>query len=309
MNIAIIGTGGVGGYFGGKLAQAGNNVTFIARGEHLKAIRKNGLAVRSIKGDFVINPAKVTNKLSEIKSPDLIILGIKAWQIPEMALELKGIISDSTVVLPLQNGVMAPEELKSVLGEKHVLGGLCRIFSKIEAPGIVNHYGVEPEIVFGELNNQKTERIEKIRQIFTDANFKATVPEDIQTELWKKLILIGSGSLLALTRSSYGSVRANQETRVLMYSLITEICQVGQKAGARLSLDIVEKTMQYIDSYPYDSNTSLARDIWAGKPSEIEYQSGTVAILGEKLGVATPVNSFIYHCLLPMERRAREKAL
>lgn len=307
MNIAIIGTGAVGGYFGGKLAQAGNNVTFIARGEHMKAIREKGLTIKSIKGDFVIHHANVTDKISDISWPDLVILGIKAWQVKEVAAELKNVIREDTTVLPLQNGVMASDELLSVLQPSNVVAGLCRIFSKIDAPGVINHFGIEPEIVFGELNNDVTPRVENVLKTLTEADIKAYIPKDIQTELWKKLMIIGSGGLLALTRSSYGAVRENKETRKLMHSLLNEIFIVSQMAGARMGVDFVTKTMDYIDSYPYDASTSLARDIMAGKPSEIEYQNGSVAMLGEKYGVDTPVNRFVYHCLLPMERKARAK--
>jgi len=306
MKIAIIGTGGVGGYFGGKLAQAGNEVTFIARGEHLKSIRENGLKVKSIKGDFSIVPARVTDNIGEIESPDLIILGIKAWQVKEVAQELKIIIKENTTVLPLQNGVLASEELNTVINNQHVIGGLCRIFSKIEAPGVINHFGIEPEIVFGELDNTLTPRVKRILATLENSDIKASISQDIQTELWKKLMIIGCGGLLALTRSTYGGVRENKETREMMHSLLTEIYQVSEKAGAKIETTFVEKTMKYIDTYPYDATTSLARDIWAGKPSEIEYQNGTIAILGEKYGIETPVNKFIYNCLLPMERRARE---
>lgn len=306
MKIAIIGTGGVGGYFGGKLAQAGNEVTFIARGEHLKSIRENGLKVKSIKGDFSIVPARVTDNIGEIESPDLIILGIKAWQVKEVAQELKIIIKENTTVLPLQNGVLASEELNTVINNQHVIGGLCRIFSKIEAPGVINHFGIEPEIVFGELDNTLTPRVKRILATLESSDIKASISQDIQTELWKKLMIIGCGGLLALTRSTYGGVRENKETREMMHSLLTEIYQVSEKAGAKIETTFVEKTMKYIDTYPYDATTSLARDIWAGKPSEIEYQNGTIAILGEKYGIETPVNKFIYNCLLPMERRARE---
>lgn len=307
MNIAVIGTGGVGGYFGGRLAQAGNNVTFVARGEHLKAIRENGLIVKSIKGDFTIHPTRATNNIGEIESPELVILGIKAWQIKETATDLKNIINENTTVLPLQNGVLSSEELSEVLGLRPVVAGLCRIFSKIEAPGIINHYGIEPTIVFGELDNQITQRVQQLKETFQKAGIESIISEDIQTELWKKLMIIGSGGLLAIARSTYGGVRENSETRQLMHSLLTEIYEVSKKAGAKIEDSFVEKTMKYIDSYPSDSTTSLARDIWAGKPSELEYQNGTIVHLGEKFGVNTPVNKFIYHCLLPLERKAREK--
>ena len=306
MNIAVIGTGAVGGYFGGKLAQAGNNVTFIARGEHLKAIRENSLIVKSIKGDFVIHPANVTDKISEISSPDLVILGVKAWQVKEVASELKNVIREDTTVLPLQNGVLASDELMSVLQPSNVVAGLCRIFSKLDAPGVINHFGIEPEIVFGEISNEVTPRIENILKTLTNSDIKTYIPKDIQTELWKKLMIIGSGGLLAITRSPYGAVREHKETRKLMHSLLNEIFIVSQMTGARMGVDFVTKTMDYIDSYPYDATTSLARDIWAGKPSEIEYQNGSVVMLGKKYGVKTPVNRFVYYSLLPMERKARE---
>lgn len=305
MKIAIIGTGGVGGYFGGKLAQAGMDVTFVARGEHLKAIREKGLVVKSIKGDFIIHPAKVTDRISGLESPDLVILGIKAWQVKEVAQELKPVLKADSTVLPLQNGVLASEELQSVLDTGQVIAGLCRIISKIEAPGIISHFGIEPEIVFGEVNNKLTPRVENIRQLLLQSGIRATIPEDILTELWKKLMVIGNGGLLALTRSPYGGVRENRETRELMHSLLTEIYHVSVAAGARIESGFVEKTMKYIDSYPYDTTTSLARDIWAEKPSEIHYQNGTITGLGEKYGIDVPVNRFVYSCLLPMERRAR----
>jgi 2-dehydropantoate 2-reductase len=305
MNIAVIGAGGVGGYFGGRLAQAGHQVTFVVRGQHLNAIRENGLIVKSIKGNFTVKPALVTDKIGELKRPELVILGIKAWQVKETALELKAVVGENTTVLPLQNGVMATEELVSALNSNIVIGGLCRIFSKIEAPGIINHFGIEPEIVLGELNNDMSLRLKKITEALTTSGIKATPTADIQTELWKKLMIIGSGGLLALTRSPYGAVRENKETRQLMHSLLTEIREVSLRAGAKIEEDYIDKTMKYIDAYPYDSTTSLARDIWAEKPSEVEYQNGSVAILGERYGVATPVNSFVYHCLLPMERKAR----
>jgi 2-dehydropantoate 2-reductase len=305
MNIAIIGTGGVGGYFGGKLAQAGNHVTFIARGEHLKAIRENGLQIKSIKGDFLIKPANVTDSIAEIVSPDLVILGVKAWQVKDIALQLKQVIKPDTTVLPFQNGVLAHEELLEVLQPQQVIAGLCRIFSKIEAPGVINHFGVEPEIVFGEVDNSKTPRVENLHKVFESAGITSNIAGDILTELWKKLMIIGSGGLLALTRSTYGEVRENKETRELMHLLLQEIFQVSAKAGAHIEPQFVDKTMNYIDTYPYDAATSLARDIWSGKPSEIEYQNGTVARMGEKLGVSVPVNKFVYHCLLPMERKSR----
>ncbi len=307
IKIAVIGTGGVGGYFGGRLAMAGNDVAFIARGEHMRAMKENGLHVKSIKGDFVINPVKVTDQFGEIRPPDLVILTVKAWQVTDMAHKLKSIIKPETIVLPMQNGVLASDELIAVLNPRNVIGGSCRIFSKIEAPGVINHYGIEPTIIFGELDHKKTDRLQNIKNIFDEAGIVSKLSDDIHTELWMKLMVICVGGLLAITRSPYGAVREQNETRSLMRELLQEIYMVSQKAGVNIEQAYVDQTMAYIDMYPYDSTTSLARDIWDGRPSEIEYQNGTIVALGSKYGVDTPVNRFVYYCLLPMETKARNR--
>ncbi len=306
MKIAIIGTGGAGGYFGGKLAQAGNDVTFLARGEHLKAIKENGLSVKSISGDFLVYPVKATDKISEIRKTELIILGVKAWQVKEIAKELKTIVGTDTSVIPLQNGILAAEELSSELNPKNVLCGLCRIMSKIEFPGIINHFGIESAIIFGEQDNSKTGRVFAIKELFEKSGVKAKNPDDIHIELWKKFIPICGSALLAVTRSTYGEVLKLKETRKLMNDLLNEIYKLSQKAGINIQSDYVEKSIAFMDTFPYDSTSSLTRDVWEGKPSEIEYQNGTVVRLGEKYGIDTPVNRFIYNCILPMELRARK---
>jgi 2-dehydropantoate 2-reductase len=306
MKIAIIGTGGAGGYFGGKLSQAGNDVTFLARGEHLKAIKNKGLSVKSISGDFLIHPAKATDKISEIGKSDLIILGVKAWQVKEIAKQLKTIVGTETSVIPLQNGILAAEELSSELNPQNILCGLCKIMSKIESPGIINHFGIEPAIIFGEQDNSKTDWVFKIKELFEKAGVKAKVPDDIHVELWKKFIPICGSALLAVAQSTYGEMLELKETRKLMYDLLNEIYMLSQKVGINVKPDYVEKSIAFMDTFPYDSTSSLTRDVWEGKPSEIEYQNGTVVRLGEKYGVNTPVNRFIYDCILPMEIRTRK---
>jgi 2-dehydropantoate 2-reductase len=306
MKIAIIGTGGVGGYFGGKLAQDGHEVIFLARGEHLRAIQKNGLIVKSISGDFLINPAKATDNISELGKVDLVILGVKAWQVKEMAQQIKTIIDAHTVVMPLQNGVLATEELSSAIDPKNIIGGLCKIISKIEAPGIINHFGVEPNIVIGEINGIKNKNLDLVNQALNNSGINSRISLDFSADLWKKFMAICVSGLLAVTRSNYGEVRELKKTRDLMERVLIEIYLISQKAGINLKPEIVEKTMDFIDTYPYDSTSSLTRDVWDGKPSEIEYQNGTVVNLGLKYGIETPVNEFIYKCILPMEARARK---
>ncbi|HBT85692.1 MAG TPA: 2-dehydropantoate 2-reductase [Porphyromonadaceae bacterium] len=305
MKIAIIGTGGVGGYFGAKLVQAGYDVTFVARGEHLKSIQNNGLTIKSFLGDFKVDNLKATDKITEIDKPDLIIIGVKAWQIKEIRDNIKMILKDNTVILPLQNGVLASEELSESIDKKHILGGLCRIISKIDSPGVIHHIGITPAIIVGELDKSKTERIEKIQEIFITAGIESKISENIEADLWKKFITICVSGLLAVSNTTYGELRSMKETRRLMIDLLKEIFLLSQKIGAGIETDFVDQAVAFIDSFPYDSTASLTRDVWEKKPSEIEYQNGTVVRFGEKHGIETPINKFVYSCILPSEIKAR----
>jgi 2-dehydropantoate 2-reductase len=307
MKIVIIGTGGIGGYFGGKLAKAGFDVTFIARGEHFKAIQKNGLIIKSIKGDFKLDSVNVTDNLDTIGLVDLVILGVKAWQINDIKNDLKKILKQDTIVLPLQNGVLAAEELKESIKQENIIGGLCRIISKIDSPGVINHFGIEPTIVFGELDNSKTERVYRVKTIFDSAGIKSFISDDIISDLWKKFIAICVSGLLAVTKTTYGELRELKETRQLMIDLLSEIYNLSQTIGIKIESDFLSKTISFIDSFPYDSTSSLTRDVWEGRPSEIEYQNGTVVKLALKYGVDTPINKFVYSCILPMDLKARKK--
>jgi 2-dehydropantoate 2-reductase len=304
MKILVVGSGGVGGYFGGKLAKAGFDVTFVARGTHLRAMQTNGLTVKSILGDFEIPTVKATDHLGAIADCDLVILAVKAWQVSALALELKDVISRNAVILPLQNGVMAYEELRVHIPERNLLNGLCKIFSKIESPGVISHFGITPTILFGEMDNALSARVLRIKEILDSAGIYSEVPPDISAETWKKFIPICVSGLLAITKTTYGELRENSETRQMMIGLLNEIYNLSQKIGIEIEPGFVEKSVAVIDSYPYETTSSLTRDVWEGKPSEIEYQNGTVVRLGRKYGVDTPINLFVYSCILPMERKA-----
>lgn len=305
MKIAIIGTGGVGGYFGAKLAQAGNEVTFLARGTHLKAIKEHGLTVNSIKGNFVVENVTATDSIATIAKVDLIILGVKAWQVKDFAPQLSAIMHNETLILPLQNGVLASEELKEFVDAKHVIGGLCRIMSKVEAPGVITHFGVEPTIVFGELFAEESDRMQKLQSTFSAADIKSFVSKDINADLWKKFISICTSGLMAITKTTYGELREGIETRQMMVDLLVEIYGLAVKIGIKLEMDYVEKAVAFVDTFPYNGTASLTRDVWEGRPSEIEYQNGTVVQLAKKHGIQVPINTFVYHCILPMEKKAR----
>lgn len=307
MKIGIIGTGGVGGYFGGKLALAGFDVTFVSRGEHLKALQENGLTVKSIKGDFKIDRINATDRISDLSAVDLILICVKAWQVKEIAQKLKSVVNENTIVIPLQNGVSAVDELKEHLNESNIAGGLCFIISKIESPGLINHFGVEPSIVFGELDNLRTERLNRIKSVFDTAGINSRISDDINADIWKKFITICVSGLLAVTKTTYGELRLLKQTRKMMVDLLREIYNLSQKAGVKIKSGFVEETTALIDTYPYGSTSSLTRDVWEGKPSEIDYQNGTVVRLGNKYGVETPINKFVYNCILPMELKARKE--
>jgi 2-dehydropantoate 2-reductase len=249
---------------------------------------------------------KATDRIKTMRSADLIIIAVKAWQIKDIAKDLAEIVSRDTLILPLQNGISAADELKEQLKQENIIGGLCRIISKIESPGVINHSGIEPTIIFGELDKAETERIHKVKVVFDHADITAKISDDIIADLWKKFIPICVSGLLAVTGTTYGELRELNETRQLMIQLLDEIFQLSQKIGIRIEPDFVNKAVAFIDSFPYNSTSSLTRDIWERKPSELEYQNGMVVKLAERYGVATPVNRFIYHSLLPMEIKARK---
>jgi 2-dehydropantoate 2-reductase len=298
MRIAIFGSGGVGGYFGGRLALSGEDVTFIARGEHLRAIRTTGLKVDSTNGDFMIDPAKATSEPAEVGPVDLIILGVKAWQVPEAARAIKPMIGSATTVLPLENGVEATSQLTAELGRAAVIGGLCKIVSFVVGPGHIRHAGFDPTVMYGELDNSRSDRIERIHQMFTSAGVSATIADDINVALWQKFLFIAAYSGVgALHRSPAGGLRSDPEIRSQLWQAMKEIAALAQARGIKLPEDALEKAMASVDGLPEDATSSMQRDITAGKPSELESQTGAVVRMGRESGVETPINQFIYEAL------------
>ena len=306
MKILIFGIGGVGGYFGGKLAQAGYNVTMIARGKHREAINKNGLEVESINGNFKVKPNLVADELAEVPTPDLVILGIKSWQIQEVANKLKPIISTETMVLPLQNGANNVEKLLEILPKQNVLAGLCHIVSFLEKPGKIKHVSFEPRITFGEIDNSTSERIQGLKTVFEKAGITNFNPENIQLEIWKKFLFITTVSGLGgLTRVSIDKIRESEYLYDLVLKTAQEIKLVANAKGIPLAEEHLEKAFEIIQNQPAGTTASTQRDIMAGRPSELENFNGFIVKEAEKLGIATPVNKMIYECLLPMEKKAR----
>ncbi|MGE5224570.1 MAG: 2-dehydropantoate 2-reductase [Omnitrophica WOR_2 bacterium] len=308
MRIAIYGTGGVGGYFGGRLAQAGEEVVFIARGEHLKALQAKGLHVNSIKGDFHISPTHATDRPDQVGEVDAVLVCVKAWQVPEAARAIKPMIGRDSFAVPLENGVEAPGQLTAELGKEHVLGGLCQIVSFISAPGEISHTGIDPFISFGELDNRVTARARRLKEAFDRVGVRSEIPADIQAALWDKfLFIVAISGVGAVTRAPAGVIRKLPQTRAMLEGVMKEVKAVAEAQQVHLPDDVVQKKMAFIDSLPESATASMQRDILSGKPSELEAQNGAVVRLGAKDGVATPVNSFIYSSLLPQELRARNQ--
>ena len=306
MRIAVFGAGGVGGYFGGRLAQAGEDVVFIARGDHLKAMLTHGLRVDSVKGDFVLKPVKATDDPVQAGIVDVILVGVKAWQVTNAAEAMRQMVGPETFVLPLQNGLEAPTQLAAVLGDQHVLGGLCGLSTFIVGPGHIRHAGAEPFVRFGELDNRPSDRVKRLQKVFERAGVIAKIPQDIQVALWMKFLFITAwGGVGAVTRTPLGVWRSLPETRQMAESALQEITIVAQARDITLPENAMPMTMNSYDSLPPDITSSMQRDIAEGRPSELEAQIGAVVRFGKDADVATPLHRLIYNSLLPMELRAR----
>ena len=307
MRIAIFGSGGVGGYFGGRLAQAGQDVTFLARGKHLEALRTNGLRIDSIAGDFKLDTVQATDKPTEIGVVDYIICGVKAWQVPAAAKAMKPMIGENTLVIPLQNGVEAQAQLAEVLGEDIVLGGLCAIIAFRAGNGHIKHSGANPLIRFGHLNKQADLRVNRLSEIFNHCSgVKSSIPDDIKVAMWQKFMLICAWSGVgAITRAPIGVLLDLDESCEMLVEAMEEIYQLALACHIDLPENSVQKTITTLQSFPKNSTTSMQRDIAEGLPSELDAQNGAVLRLAKSVDLSTPINHFILQSLRPTELRAR----
>jgi 2-dehydropantoate 2-reductase len=306
VRVAVFGPGGVGAYFGARLAEVGNEVSFVARGAHLDAIRANGLRVDSVLGDMLVRPKVASASAADIGPVDAVLLGVKTWQVAEVAPALKPLLDRDTFVVPLQNGVETPDLLAASLGPEHVVGGVCGGFCFIVGPGHIRHIGGVTFIKFGELDGRKSERVERLRAEFAAAKVDVAVPADIRVALWEKLMLVVPfGGVGAVARAPIGVIMKTPETRALIEAGMREIAAVALAQGIRLPADTIPRTLALLDGTTPTGTSSLQRDIAAGKRSELDAWTGAVVRLGAKLGVPTPTHSFLYAALLPLERHAR----
>jgi len=306
MRFAVIGAGGVGGYFGGKLAHGGADVVFIVRGKTLDALRTNGLRVDSINGDFVLPQVNATDDPKAAGPVDVVLLAVKTSQIPEVLESIAPLIGNETAVIPLENGMDAPEQIAAAVGREHAMGGLCAIVSFIVAPGHIHHAASDPFLMFGELDNAKSERVIRIAEAMKAAGINADVPPDIHKSMWTKFLFIAPLSGIgAVTRVPTGVWRAMPEIRDIARRALDEIVALAAARGVELGADAVDVTMSRYDGLAPEATSSLQRDIMQGKRSELEAQLGAVVRMGRESGIATPIHEMLYAMLLPQERMAK----
>jgi 2-dehydropantoate 2-reductase len=306
MRIAIFGVGGAGGYFGAQLARAGEEVVFIARGEHLDAIRREGLRVETPEGEMVIRPFQATDDPAEVRDVDVVLVGVKSWQVPEAAQAIRHLMGPKTFAVPLQNGVEASSQLAAVLGAEHVLEGLCGTLSWLTGPGRIRSIGKVHFVKFGERDNRPNERTERLRRAFERAGVNVEVPSDVHQALWTKFLFVVSlGGVGAVTRAPVGVIRTLPQTRRMLEGCMREILAVARARRVPLQDAVIADRLAFIDSFAPDGTTSLQRDILEGRPSELEAWNGAVVRFGHEAGVTTPLHEFIYQSLLPQELRAR----
>lgn len=306
MRIAVFGVGGIGGYFGWRLARSGEEVIFVARGENLRVLSERGLTVETPEGTSVVHPLHVVGEAKEAGHVDAILLGVKAWQVPEAAEAIRPMLGRDTFVLPLQNGLEAPTHLVEALGPERALGGLCHIVVFTVGPGHIRHAAIEPYIAFGELDNRPSERAQRLREAFSKAGVKCEIPPDIHKAMWEKFLFIASFSgVAAVTRAPAGIIRSLPETRRMLEEAMKEIVALATARGVNLKDDAINSTMTFIDEMASTATASMQRDVMDGRPSELSEQVGAVVRLGQEAGVETPLYSAIYGSLLPQELRAR----
>ena len=294
MKIAVMGAGGVGGYFGAKLAKAGADVTFIARGAHLAAMRAGGLRVEGHTERFALQPVRATDDPAEVGAVELVLLAIKAYDLERATRQMQPLIGPATAILPLLNGADIAERIGAVVGAEHVLGGVALISARIAEPGLIRQMGTLNKIVFGELSGAVTPRSEAIRDALLHAQIATELSRQIRSEIWKKFLFItAAGGVCAVTGSLLGAVLADPDTRALYAGCVEEAAAVARALRIALPESAVADTLRFSDAVPKETRTSMLLSLEQGQKLELDSLNGTVARMGRELGVPTPVNQFI----------------
>ena len=307
MKIAVMGTGGVGGYFGGLLARAGHEVTFVARGPHLQAIKKNGLRVESANdGDFNAHGNALENT-AEVGPQDLVLFTVKMYDNEDAIDAIRPLMGPNSLVLTLQNGIDNGNQLVDVFGRERVLIGSCYMEGRIKEPGVVTQGG--PGVAsFGELEPGISERCQELLAVFQEANWRVELQENMPGMLWKKFsYLAGSAAVGAATRTLFGEMRSIPETREIIQGAIAEILEVGKASGAPIMEDSLEWCMTSLDNFPATGMSSLGKDFMEGRPVELDGLTGTAIRMAREYSVPTPINDTLYGILKPWALRIEQE--
>jgi 2-dehydropantoate 2-reductase len=300
MRIAVVGAGGVGGGFGAALAQAGADVTFIARGAHLAAMKSEGLRIDSPRGNTHLVPTQATDDPETVGPVDYVLFCVKLWDVESAGEHIKPMVGPNTAVIPLQNGIDAPERLLPILGAAAVMGGVAQISASIVEPGVVRQVGTFMRMVFGELDGSRSKRGEDLHALCLKAGFDATLSEQILTELWMKFVLLATNaSVTALTRQPIGVLRDDPDMRPQFVAAYNEVIAVGRARGVALPADALDRALAFNKNAPATMKASMALDLERGNRIELPWLGGKVVELGRQLGVPTPTHALMYAALKP----------
>jgi 2-dehydropantoate 2-reductase len=300
MRIAVVGAGGVGAGFGAALAKAGADVTFIARGAHLAAMKKAGLKVQGDRGETHLVPTRATDDPAEVGKVDVVLFCVKLWDVEGAGAQIKPLIGPDTAVIPLQNGIDAAERLVPILGPHAVMGGVAQISASIVKPGVILQVGTFMRMVFGELGGKRSKRGEDFLKLCLQAGFDATLSEEILTELWMKFVLLAANaSITAATRQPIGKLRDDPDLHAVFEAAWQETIAVGRASGVALPADARERILKTTNGLPPTLKASMALDLERGNRLELPWLGGKVVELGRKLGVPTPTHGMMYALLKP----------
>lgn len=302
MKIAVMGAGGVGGFYGAKLAEAGHDVSFVARGAHLQAIREKGLTIENLTdGSSRTYEVAATDRPETIGKADFLLFAVKMWDTEAAAEAVRPIVGENTSVLSLQNGVIKDIILKKRFGEKAVLGGVGYVATAIARPGVIGQTGDLQKVTIGEYDRSVSDRVKALVDSFSSTGIESKLSQDIERVLWEKYVfLVGLSALTAATRLPIGVLRRTPETRELLREVISEAVAVGRARGVNLPEDYVEDRMQLVDTLPEAMKASMLHDLESGKPLELRWLSGGIVDLGAQAGVPTPANRYIVATLVPL---------
>ena len=300
MRMAVVGAGGVGGGFGAALAKAGADVTFIARGTHLAAMKKNGLKVQGGRGETHLVPTKATDNPAEVGPVDIVLFCVKLWDVESAGERIKPLIGRGTAVIPLQNGIDAHERLLPIVGREALMCGVAQISASITAPGVITQVGTFMRMIFGELDGKRSKRGDDLLALCQKAGFDVALSETILTELWMKFILLATNaSITAATRQPLGKLRDDPDIRPLMIASFRETFEVGRAKGIALPDDAIDRILDFVGHAPPAMKASMALDLERGNRLELPWLGGKVVALGRELGVPTPIHTMFYALLKP----------